>query len=369
MELFDASRQWATRPEDEKFYDMQTAYEQSLAYARIAHEKADVVLATLRAEATDGDVCLVGKGNMPAKLTHWAFGQLAGYAGAPAGYLRSLPATLAVQNINHGLKSRYEGNGDATVNMLVHANGNLLVRAFNSDRYSRIWNHELLCRMLDFARFGWRNPVPFAETAAAHEGQRGEPTIYVSDHDCFIFQVNQSNRIAEPGNPEGLGRGFFVINSEVGAAKLRVVTFLYRFICGNHIVWGANGVKEIAVRHVGDAHDRVLRQMDALQLEMRRYADSSASDDEARVARAQSFVFPATKKDEMLDSLFSLLKGKVTRGALEASYKAVVPELDGPPATAWGLAQGMTRYSQTLPYADDRVALDRAAGAVVEMAF
>ena len=42
---------------------------------------------------------------------------------------------------------------------------------------------------------------------------------------------------------------------------------------------------------------------------------------------------------------------------------------DGDPRTAWGMANGLTRLSQSLPYADERVALDRAAGKVLEMAF
>jgi hypothetical protein len=35
----------------------------------------------------------------------------------------------------------------------------------------------------------------------------------------------------------------------------------------------------------------------------------------------------------------------------------------------WGIAQGLTEYSQKAPYADARTKLDRAAGKVLEMAF
>ena len=57
MELFKASQQWSTRPDDEKFNDIQTAYEQSLAYANSSREKANVDPATLRVEAYNS-VCI-----------------------------------------------------------------------------------------------------------------------------------------------------------------------------------------------------------------------------------------------------------------------------------------------------------------------
>ena len=76
MELFKASQQWSTRPDDEKFNDIQTAYEQSLAYANSSREKADVDPATLRVEAYNSEVRTRSKGNEPATLTNWAFGQL-----------------------------------------------------------------------------------------------------------------------------------------------------------------------------------------------------------------------------------------------------------------------------------------------------
>jgi hypothetical protein len=375
MELFKASQQWSTRPADETFETIKAAYDASVSYANTAHEKM-LNPASLRVEAIGPDVQLVGKGNTPAVLTNWAFGQLSAFATAPAGYLRKLPPTLAAQNLNYGLKERFgtseSPNPDnAKLNMLAHVNGGIVVRSLNSERYSRIWNHELLLRMLDFADYGWTNPNPFKTKAEDHGIGKGDPTIYVSDHDMFVFQVNNQNRIAEPGNPEGLGRGFFVENSEVGAAKVRITTFLYRYMCCNHIIWGAKNVSEIAVRHVGSAHDRVLSAFGNLSLELKRYANTSASDDEAKIASAKSKMIDAKDKDSLLDFLFTKLRGAATRTQLEESHNLAVQheDTDGNAGSYWGFAQGMTRYSQTLPYADARVSVDRAAGKVLEMAF
>ena len=85
MELFKANAQWSTRPADERFTSLQGLYDATKAYADVAKEK-DVDWQDLRTEAQDGDVQLVGRAGVPAKLTHWAFGQLCARVEAPAKF-------------------------------------------------------------------------------------------------------------------------------------------------------------------------------------------------------------------------------------------------------------------------------------------
>ena len=73
MELFKANAQWSTRPDDEKFASLQSLYDATKGYADIAKEKS-VAWSELRCEARDSDVQLIGKANVPAKLTHFARG-------------------------------------------------------------------------------------------------------------------------------------------------------------------------------------------------------------------------------------------------------------------------------------------------------
>ncbi len=54
------------------------------------------------------------------------------------------------------------------------------------------------------------------------------------------------------------------------------------------------------------------------------------------------------------------------RSTFPVGYDAVQPDVDGDPRTPWGMAQGLTRYSQTTPYADKRTDIDRAAGRLLE---
>lgn len=369
MELFKANAQWSKRPADETFGNVQTAYQAARAYAANSAEKEDVELSSIRVEADNGEVKLTGKGGIPARVSNWAFGQLSRIAGAPSGYLRNLPATLAAQNINHGLKQVSEGNGDAKVNIMAHRNGDLLVRALTSNRYARIWNYEVLERMLPLEAEGWTCPTPFKgatgfRSVGAYD--KPDPTVYVSDHDMFAFLVQEDHRIAEPGNPEGLARGFFVENSEVGASALRVTTFLYRYMCCNHIVWGAKDVSELAVRHIGKARGN----LSTMFLGLTEYLNESASDVEAKIRVAKSKTIEADK-DKVLDYVFAKLRGKVGREAIEQGYDTGLQfaDTDGDPRTYWGLSQGMTRYSQTLQFADARMEVDKAAAQVIEMAF
>src|SRR5262249_20738678 len=139
--LFKAHHQWSTRPADETFDSVHAMHEACAAYRRSA-ATATVSLDTLRVEAADGEIQLVGRTGVPARLTNWSFGQLSTRASAPAGYLRSLPATLAAQNLNHGLAAVSKVAGDdesKSANLLFHRNGGLVLRAATSEKYSRIW--------------------------------------------------------------------------------------------------------------------------------------------------------------------------------------------------------------------------------------
>jgi len=379
MELFKANKQWSERPADERFSSLQEMFDVCKAYATQARTK-NVPYSDIRVEAVGGDVQVIGKAGVPAKLTHWAFGQLSRLVEAPADYLRQLPATLAVQNLNHGLKEKNTPN-DAS--LMFHANGSLLLRSITSELYTRIWNWEVVKRLLPLQEQGWRTPParPAFENQSGtrpataqdvlevkagglsiNEGDLIAPAgLYASDHDMFAYMINEKARIAD-GTPEGLSRGFFVENSEVGASAFKLTTFLYRYTCANHIVWGAKDVKQISIC----AADH--KAWNKLSVEVRKYADESAADLEAKIQKARYFEIAATK-DEVLDKLFGMRI--TTRKNLDAAYELAVEneKTDGTPTTVWGMTQGLTRLSQTLPYADARNDVDRAAGKVLELVF
>lgn len=359
MELFHASRQWATRPADERFATLADLYAATKRYAE-ASKVREALWSDLRVEATVDDELFVTRGATPAKLTNYAFGQMAARVGAPVGYLRELPATLAAQNLNHGLKSRVEG----TAQLLFHQNDGLLLRAATSDEYSRIWNYEVVDRLMRMAdRFSL---IPAQQTftwsGEAPPDDPADKALYASDHDMFAFLMSKDRPVLDPtGNT--LRRGIITVNSEVGDCSLKVLGFYFREICGNHIIWGAEQIAEIRLTHRGKIHERWLDS----EIEIRKYLDTAESFDQAKFQALTVHI--ADDKDAVLDKLFGLRAAiGLSRKVLTASYDAVDVEQDGDPRSVWGFAQGVTRYSQTIPFADQRMELDRAAGKLLDLA-
>jgi len=355
MELFHAHNQWATRPADERFNSLEDLYAATHRYAASAVE-ATVPWSDLRAEADGDEVFVTGGSGRFAKLTHYAFGQLARKVEAPANYLRSLAPTLAAQNLNFGLK-RVSVTEGTDAKLLFHENGSLLLRAATSEKYARIWNWEVVGRLIEFCQK--TGMVPAEATIRKFNDDKA---LYASDHDMFAFVMSPDKVIVDPvGQP--LRRGLIAVNSEVGDKSLQLLKFYFRDICGNHIIWGAEQVFELRYNHVGSVSERWTEGL----VEARRYIDGSASFDQAQFDKVTIPI--AGTKDEVLDTLFGKKSVGLSRKALEASYDAVVPEQDGDPRSPWGIAQGVTRFSQQSTYAEDRQALDRAAGKILQITF
>jgi hypothetical protein len=356
--LTHANREWESRPADERFGSLQDMHRAALAFRDNAAQ-GTVPTKNLIVRPEDEGLVVTGSTGLPACLTHFSFGQIASKAGAPAGYLRTLPAKLAAECINTGLDGL---SADEKAMLLFDRRGALKLRGLTSEKYARIWNSDVTERLLQIEAEGPWQPAP-----AAFDGSRG---LYLGDRDMFAFMVDNNRRIFEKGPAGGLSRGFFMWNSEVGARSIGVATFLYEYVCGNHRVWGASDVKEVSIRHIGDLGTDGEKAFAKLAVELQRYAESSAADDEAKVAAAMQYEIAATK-DEVIDAVFKFATGSLSRTKITEAYDLAATREDwyGSPRTAWGLSGGMTQLARDLPNADDRHALDKAAGKILEMAF
>jgi hypothetical protein len=365
--LTKANRQWAIRPADERFASLQAMFDAAndcAVSAAVAKIKADA----LRVVAVDDAVKVVGTEGRQADFTNWSFGQLASRVGAPAGYLASLPAPLAAECLNTGLaglqlQNSVAADGESSAHdskALFDRRNGLTLRALTSDRYSRIWDVDVIRRLMALESAGPWQPAP-----AAFDGSRG---LYRGDRDMFAFLVDSERRIFEQAPGGGLSRGFFTWNSEVGAAAFGIASFLYEYVCGNHRVWGVQGLTEFRVVHIGKGADG--KAWNALACELTRYAESSAGDDEARIASAKRFTLGATK-DEVLDTVFAIRSPLLTRKTIGAAYDRAEEHADwyGSPRSAWGLAGGLTELGRDAVNADTRRAIDTAAGKIMQMAF
>ena len=275
------TRQWATRPADERFWTLADARAACKRYADTAEEH-DLDFGAEALLVAEGDNLALtldgGRGNRLATFTNWGFGQVARMAGAPAEYLRKLPPHLAAQCVEAGLDKHFAGREDMTCKALVHDNGTTVLRALTSDKYSRFWNWEVFERLCGLEQQGWRVPPgrpakgddpsarPATEADCLNDRMAGlgikpgDPIACrrASTPATMTCSRSWSTRSTESTTVRTavLARGFFVQNSEVGASALRVTFFHYRHVCGNHIVWDASNVIEVAVRHVGDVGGR-----------------------------------------------------------------------------------------------------------------
>lgn len=387
--LTTAFNQWQHRPADERFASL----DELKMYAKGKMDGAingTSQLNKLRVKHVDDQMCIVGDSGKAAKLTNWSFSQTCQRAKAPAAFVTTLSNSLAEDVVNYGLE-RVDNSLQAR--LLLHQNGCLEARAVTSEKYSRIWDYDIVLRLQRLADQGWVVPParpampdqPGSRKATAedvlknssmgsleiNEGDIIAPAgLYASDRDMFVFMINEDKQhVIDDGSDGGLMRGFFVRNSEVGAASFSIEMFYMRDVCGNHIVWGATGVTKLSIRHIGSANEKAFGKM---RRQLDKYLIESKGETEAQIKQAQKFEI-ATTKDEVIDAAFGFknMRNLINKGSLEEAYdKAIELEgVDGNPHSPWGMAQGITRISQEKPNMADRNQMDKAAGKILEMAF
>jgi hypothetical protein len=358
--LFQASAQWASRPSDERFTSLLAMQDHVHGLRRVA--RSGVVSSRsieARPDATDqlNKLQIVGKAGIPYAPSHWAFGQLASLAGAPAGYLRKLPAPMAADCLNWGLKKERDV---ADIGLYLNAESKELMAA-TGPNYGRVYNSDVVDALVD--RFG--NGIDGAFRVPGEFGQRvqvtkGNTTLFAGDRDMFVFLADEENRITVPNRRNGeagtMARGFFCWNSEVGAGTLGVAMFLFDYVCCNRIVWGARDFREVKVRHTSGAPDRFLEEVRPVMLQMA--ASSTKSVDEMLVAARASRLDDA---NEWLSKRFT--------SAMATSLQLVHTAEEGRPIeTLWDVSTALTAKAKSIVWQDERVAMERQAGAVLDLA-
>ena len=92
------SSEWFSRPADERYLSLSDLFASVKARTERSRTRT-VESAAVRVEASrdnaEGLALVLPGSSAPVAPTHWSFGQLASLVGAPAAYLRQLPAALA----------------------------------------------------------------------------------------------------------------------------------------------------------------------------------------------------------------------------------------------------------------------------------
>jgi hypothetical protein len=357
--LVVASRQWASRPDDQRFLTLADLK------ANVLQRKHESWTATPL--AADMRVLPQGDNDLAVEVydpshgerrsltpSNWSFSQLAGYAGAPASYLRKLPAELAAINLQWGLEKNAQRE-DALV--LARSNGSNELRAMTSTSYGRIWDHQVV-EAVEKVNGDGRWQIPAASYTTTNP--KRATTLYASDRDVFIFLVDPKNPIEVAG--EQLFRGFYTWNSEVGSAVFGLTTFLYRYICDNRIVWGATDIKELRIRHTGGAPERFAYEGEKY---LRQYGDEGTAKVAAQITAAKNAEIPLNVGKG--DTVEGWLQSRgFTKAQAVASVQTATAE-EGQARSVWDIVNGITAYARSVPHTDDRIALETKAGKLMDM--
>ena len=144
------------------------------------------------------------------------------------------------------------------------------------------------------------------------------------------------------------------------ARTFGLCTFLFNKCCGNLIIYGAQNVNELIIRHTSGGPNRF--DVDAMPT-LRAFADAAPGAELATVKRAQTFMLPAA--DDELDTL--LRPFKFTRAETREAV-AVAKKEEGDCRTLWQLVQGFTAYARDFEFTDARVDLCKRAGKLLDLA-
>lgn len=349
---YTAHREWATRPPDERFASVSALYD-AARLRRARTEEREVETHQFRTEAeTDHALVVREASGRTARLTHWSFEQLAAIAGAPPKYLRTLPASIASSALNVGLqRQRREGH-----QLFAERTAPWTVHAITSQRYARVHHDELAAQVLDLMadRPAWHLPLGYKD--GVYGAELVPSGAYLGDRDMFLMLVDGHRDLDDPTDRShaGMFRGFILRNSDVGAAALTLDLFLYRVVCGNHIIWGFQHVAGFRRRHVGAS----IHEAWADSLQSARHAlDASLADDRTVILRATTQELGPTR-EAVLDAVGTRLD--LSRKQAVDAY-GLAEQFEANPRSIWGYVQGLTRLSQHTPWQDHRFALDRAA--------
>ena len=367
------SSEWFSRPDDERYLSLSALYD--AVRSRADHATARTVeTRNLRVEASRDDAermsLIVPGRDEPVAPTHWSFGQMCSLVGAPAGYLRQLPAPLAGINMQHGLLSHRA----EMIKTLEVEDGRVELRAVTGPDYGRIWDHELISAVMRIAGDGtgdtrWKVPGLLDWSSMTHnpdvEVTKDTTTLYASDRDVFLFLVDDTNPIEAGclpnGDPDLYFRGFYCWNSEVGSKTLGIASFYLRAVCMNRNLWGVEGFEEIGIRHSKFAAQRFAHEAAPA---LTSFARSSPAPFIAGVKAARERI--VARKDEDREAF--LRKHGFSKAETAKVITTVLNEEGRPPESVFDFVQGITAVARSKPHQDTRLELEGKAKILLEHA-
>jgi len=367
------SSEWFSRPDDERYLSLTELYD--AVKARADRAKARTVESrAVRVEANREDAerlsLFVPGQEQSIAPTHWSFGQLCSLVGAPASYMRQLPAPLAGINLQHGLLSHRA----ELVKTLEAEDGRIELRAVTGPDYGRIWDHELVAAVMKIAGNGvgdtmWKVPGVLDWATMTHnpfvDVTKDTTTLYASDRDVFLFLVDDTHPIEAGrlpnGEPDLYFRGFYCWNSEVGSKTLGIASFYLRAVCMNRNLWGVERFEEISIRHSKFAAQRFAHEAAPA---LTSFANSSPAPFVAGIKGGREKIVART--DEGRETFPR--KRRFSKAQAGQSLQTEVQEGGRRPESTCEFVRGRTAHARTKAHQDTRLELEAKAKTLLEKA-
>ncbi len=367
------SSEWFSRPDDERFLSLSDLHA-SVASRAAKSRTRTVDSAAIRVEAARDDSerleLLLPDSDAPVAPTHWSFGQLSSLVGAPASYLRQLPAPLAAINLQYGLTSHRAEQ----VKTLETNDARTELRAVTGPDYGRIYDHDLVAAVQKLAGDGvgdtrWKIPGVLDWSTGVYNPNaavsRESTTLYASDRDVFLFLVDDLNPIEAgklaDGSPDLFFRGFYCWNSEVGAKTLGMASFYLRAVCQNRNLWGVEDFQEIVIRHSKYAANRFAQEAAPA---LTRFADSSPMPFVNGIKAARANIVARDDNDR---SDF-LRKRGFSKVETTAIIDTILAEEGRPPESVFDFVQGITAVARGKAHQDARLEFEGRAKKLLDLA-
>jgi len=364
----NVSRQWMSRPDDQRFLSLDTLAAHVKNRSSSAVQKiVDVKNIVIEASFADAEKLTLNHEGVNLSPTNWSFGQLSSLANSPAGYLRKLPASIAAINLQYGLQNL------RSENTKLYYDENELYAATGTE-YGRVLDIELVNAVQKIAGSGtgetrWKIPGVMDWSTHKHnpfvDPTKDTTTLYASDRDVFMFLVDDTHPIEigklPNGDPDLIFRGFYVWNSEVGSKTLGISTFMLRGVCQNRNIWGQEDKHSLIIRHSKNAPNRFAQEAEPALLD---YSTQSSTGILYNINLAKSAVV-ASNDDERTNYL-------KTNGfnAKQAQHiiNTVIKEEDVKPKSIWDFVQGVTAVARDVKHTDERIQLEMLAGKMMSKA-
>ena len=367
------SSEWFSRPADERYNSLSELFGSVKRRADRSRTRT-IESATVRVEASrdnaEGLALVLPGSDAPIAPTHWSFGQLAGLVGAPAAYLRQLPAALAGINLQYGLSSHRAEQ----LKTLETDDGRIELRAVTGPDYGRIYDHELVAAVQRIAGNGtgdtrWKVPGVLDWSTGVYNPRvditADTTTLYASDRDVFLFLVDDLNPIEAgrlpDGSPDLYFRGFYCWNSEVGAKTLGIASFYLRAVCQNRNLWGVEDFEEITIRHSKYAACRFAHEAAPALLT---FANSSPMPFVNGINAARERIVARTDEDRAE----FLRKRGFSKAETGRIIETVLAEEGRPPESVFDFVQGITAFARGKAQQDARLDLEGRAKKLLDRA-